>query len=43
MKLVKGLLAKNERVVLSGTWHERRAWVIPVAALNVGCMEFEGF
>lgn len=43
MKRVKGLLAENERVVMSGHWNGKRAWVIPVAALNVGCIEFEDF
>lgn len=40
MPKIGGLLAKNERVVLSGAYEfegeELRMWYVPVAALNVG-------
>ncbi|CAL6091117.1 Phosphatidylserine_decarboxylase proenzyme [Hexamita inflata] len=43
MGRINGLLAVNERVVLSGKWGTRRAFVVPVGALNVGSIHLFGF
>eukprot|EP00703_Trepomonas_sp_PC1_P000413 JAP96193.1 Phosphatidylserine decarboxylase proenzyme [Trepomonas sp. PC1] len=42
MKIVDGLLAKNERVVIKGQNEERQIYVIPVGALNVGSIKTIG-
>jgi len=39
----KGLLAKNERVVLGGTWGDKKAWYVPVGALGVSSIKMKDF